>query len=114
MGKNDKSVKDLVLLLFETALLSSGFSLEDPAVHAKRIHRMIKLGLGIDEEDDAADAGDAVADDSDMPALEGDAEDASGWRRWTKPIIDYESAITIYVKNLYFMFILSRIYVEIK
>jgi len=74
--KNDKSVKDLVLLLFETALLSSGFSLEDPAVHAKRIHRMIKLGLGIDEEDDSADA-DAAGDDSEMPPLEGDTEDAS-------------------------------------
>merc|ERR1712128_397272 len=72
--KNDKSVKDLVMLLFETGLLSSGFSLEDPQVHAVRIHRMIKLGLGIDEEN--ADI-EEVADDMDMPPLEGDAEDAS-------------------------------------
>lgn len=74
--KHDKAVKDLVMLLFETALLSSGFALEEPQVHAARIYRMIKLGLGIDEEDPQVSEETAV--DAEMPPLEGDGgEDAS-------------------------------------
>merc|ERR1712107_125996 len=80
--KNDKSVKDLVMLLFETGLLSSGFSLEDPQIHAQRIHRMIKLGLGI--EDDDGDVEDAAADDMDMPPWREMPRMPPGWRRLTK------------------------------
>jgi molecular chaperone HtpG len=62
----DKTVKDLIWLLFDTSLLVSGFSLEEPNTFAGRLHRMIKLGLSIDE-----DGGD---DDEDVPELEASAD----------------------------------------
>uniref|UniRef100_A0A2K5RTJ4 Heat shock protein 90 alpha family class B member 1 n=1 Tax=Cebus imitator TaxID=2715852 RepID=A0A2K5RTJ4_CEBIM len=74
-GKNEKGVKDLVVLLFEMSLLSSGFSLENPQTYSNRIYCMIKLGLGIDEDEVAAEEPSAAASDE-IPPLEGD-EDVS-------------------------------------
>ncbi|CAB1342716.1 unnamed protein product [Coregonus sp. 'balchen'] len=76
LDKNDKAVKDLVILLFETALLSSGFSLDDPQTHSNRIYRMIKLGLGIDDDEVIPEEPTSAPAPDEIPPLEGD-DDAS-------------------------------------
>lgn len=67
-GENDKTVKSIVQLLFETSLLVSGFTIDEPAGFAERIHKLVSLGLNLDEEPEAA--ADAPAASDSTPAAE--------------------------------------------
>jgi molecular chaperone HtpG len=67
-GENDRTVKSITQLLFETSLLVSGFTIEEPAGFAERIHKLVSLGLNVEEEPETAEEAEAEEAEGDAPA----------------------------------------------
>uniref|UniRef100_A0A6B2FYU0 Heat shock protein 83 (Trinotate prediction) n=1 Tax=Myxobolus squamalis TaxID=59785 RepID=A0A6B2FYU0_MYXSQ len=57
-------LRDLSSLIYETALLQSGFSLSNPQAHATRVYRMVTAGLGLTDVEEETTSVD------DLPATE--------------------------------------------
>jgi len=49
--KSDPTIKDLVWLLYESAVIGSGFTLENPMNFTKRLNKIINLGLGVEDDE---------------------------------------------------------------
>ncbi|KEZ46669.1 Heat shock protein 90-like protein [Scedosporium apiospermum] len=75
-GENDRTVKSIVQLLYETSLLVSGFTIEEPASFAERIHKLVQVGLNIEDEvktdDETPEAGATAAETGDSAMEEVD------------------------------------------
>ncbi|KAK8200748.1 Hsp90 chaperone hsp82 [Zalaria obscura] len=71
-GENDRTVKSITQLLYETSLLVSGFTIDEPAAYAERIHKLVSLGLNVDEEAETSE--ETAAEEA--PAAEATGESA--------------------------------------
>jgi len=94
----DKSVKDLIWLLFDSSLLTSGFSLDEPTHFANRLHRMIKLGLSIDDDD-------KIEEEENMPGLV--KEENTGETSTKMEDVDWKFRQISWIYILLFFFLLS-------
>lgn len=72
---DSKTLNDLIHLLYDVTLQSSGFTLDDPSTFSKRILKLINYGLGVDdnEENNSSDELNTITE----PVIESNEQDST-------------------------------------
>ena len=70
---NDDNASDILTLMYDTAMLACGFSLNDPTTFSQRMYKIMSVNFGLDNE--TSDAGVQVDEDGDNS---GDHKDGVG------------------------------------
>merc|ERR1711977_268099 len=88
MGKEDKAAVDSAQVLFQTALIESGYEIADPSALVSRVYRLMSKELGVDpdapikevevpeEEEEAEEEEDKDDSDDDKSDDDTEKEDA--------------------------------------
>merc|ERR1739838_1171060 len=87
--KEDKAAKDTAAVLFQTALIESGYEIADPSALVNRVYRLMSKELGVDpdaplkevevpEEEEEAEEEDEDKDDDEEDKEDDGAEDNEG------------------------------------
>lgn len=70
---DSKTLNDLIHLLYDVTLQSSGFTLDDPSTFSNRILKLINIGLGVDADEDEVD--EVVLDNPSDPVIKDSMEE---------------------------------------
>jgi molecular chaperone HtpG len=64
---NEAMFKSVVMLLFQTAMISSGYIQEDPSSYSKKVYDMISMGMSVADDEDADEDADAETPAAETP-----------------------------------------------
>jgi hypothetical protein len=90
----DENVRTLALVMFETALLNSGFDLDDNITYAEKVEKLLRAGIGISADEPVQEIELQIEDEDDEDeSAEDDEEEYEDETNYAIPPQDEDDVI---------------------